>query len=686
MLKKICTVLFVTIVSASYSSAVPLELENDSFSDNREIELPKINFDLNSKLPPYHSLSNDQKYALMLTSTQNGQFNYAIAIAKELEKVRSADTSIKALLAADLVQSGNYSKAETALSKLAPNDKYESALINLVTAILYYKNNDLEVAEKLIDETLEEIPRHPYAHAIKGMIAQSKGIYFEAKQSYSNAISYFDRMALAHINLANILFEEGDTEKALSHYNHAISIDQKNCNAVNGKARILYSYEQRTEAEQLLEECVSEKSLNSVLLKSEIDFAQKEYGKVVKLLTPLSKADLLNSWHRTIFIQSALKLNDLDSALNANKQATDQEKYLLAVTLMAQEDAQGANRIFLELWDKNESNVSALLGAVITSISLGNNPDKNHINVISDSKYSALMSFIESKNLFSTNTKSAIYSFNKAASFDENNDFSRVNPSIIESQIRSTELKYFLPGVYFYLFELYEPATKNFNLSATTKEFFTQFLIGKSAFITGDYEQAELSLNTALSTAPQYWSAQILLAETYLKLGEIEKSKFAFKKSINIRPTSDAYFKLGALYEKTGDIKRALEYYEQLVNVEPDNFIALNQLAWVYAENNTKIDRGIQLALRANQLYPNSPIIYDTLGWLYYKDNNLNEAYKWLDSAKNLSNSKSASVLYHLASAQIKGGQEQKARENINLLLEMDGPYKERAKNLLNKM
>ena len=60
-----------------------------------------------------------------------------------------------------------------------------------------------------------------------------------------------------------------------------------------------------------------------------------------------------------------------------------------------------------------------------------------------------------------------------------------------------------------------------------------------------------------------------------------------------------------------GNQVEADQLYEQILASEPDNVMALNSLAWSYRESNPS--RALDYATKANDLFPESWIILDTL-------------------------------------------------------------------------
>ena len=128
-------------------------------------------------------------------------------------------------------------------------------------SFLYYKLNNLEKAEIIIEEAIKLKPNLPNSYCIRGLILKSLNKYNEAKLSLEKAIkldnNYFDayinlgllnkdsnkydeaekyylkaleinnKSAIAHLNLGACYKEKQELEKAILHTKKAIEIDKK---------------------------------------------------------------------------------------------------------------------------------------------------------------------------------------------------------------------------------------------------------------------------------------------------------------------------------------------------------------------------------------------------------------------------------------------------------------------------
>ena len=129
-------------------------------------------------------------------------------------------------------------------------------------------------------------------------------------------------------------------------------------------------------------------------------------------------------------------------------------------------------------------------------------------------------------------------------------------------------------------------------------------------------------------------------------------------------------------YQTSGDGQRAISEYERILESEPENFVALNNLAWEYAQ--TGNPRAESIARRAWELRPDNGSVADTLGWIQVQNGNLEEGIPMLRRAVELSSGR-AQVKYHLAAALASVGEPAEARRLLEEILESDAEFSSRA-------
>lgn len=112
--------------------------------------------------------------------------------------------------------------------------------------------------------------------------------------------------------------------------------------------------------------------------------------------------------------------------------------------------------------------------------------------------------------------------------------------------------------------------------------------------------------------------------------------------------------------------------YLKAIGIQPDNVVALNNLAWVSGK--LKKDTAIGFAESANRLAPNNPDFMDTLAMLLAEKGEFERAIGLQNKALALDPSRSV-IRLNLAKIYIKAGDKVKAREELQLLSKLGDKY-----------
>jgi len=124
----------------------------------------------------------------------------------------------------------------------------------------------------------------------------------------------------------------------------------------------------------------------------------------------------------------------------------------------------------------------------------------------------------------------------------------------------------------------------------------------------------------------------------------------------------------------TGRASEVKPAYDELLKGEPDNAIALNNLAFIKAEEGVDLDGALAMARRALQKLPNSPDIMDTVGWIYLKKGMSDEAIgAFRDAvqafARLVGAPERSTFHYHLAMALLQKGDHSGAMQELQIAL-----------------
>ena len=126
----------------------------------------------------------------------------------------------------------------------------------------------------------------------------------------------------------------------------------------------------------------------------------------------------------------------------------------------------------------------------------------------------------------------------------------------------------------------------------------------------------------------------IPLSKAYSDMLDHEKSVVFLKKVMERFPEKSEYWgQLGYMQSMTKDIEGAESSFLQAISTDPRNANAYNNLAWLYCENNIKLDKALDLALKAVALEPLFDTYLDTLAEVYFLLEDYDNAIKTMNKA-----------------------------------------------------
>jgi tetratricopeptide (TPR) repeat protein len=198
---------------------------------------------------------------------------------------------------------------------------------------------------------------------------------------------------------------------------------------------------------------------------------------------------------------------------------------------------------------------------------------------------------------------------------------------------------------------------------------------------------AEENYREVLKATPNSPEALMRLGAIQRILNQYDAALASFDRAIKVSPgNADAYLSRAMLLEVMGEKDRAREAYSQTLGVDPNNVIALNNCAFLNADNDRNLDQAMTYAERAKKRLPNNPSISDTLGYVYYRKNLVADAIRELDSAVK-GDPKNASYRFHLAMALLKRGDKAGAkREAENALRTANTDEQQKIKTFMSQI
>jgi len=123
---------------------------------------------------------------------------------------------------------------------------------------------------------------------------------------------------------------------------------------------------------------------------------------------------------------------------------------------------------------------------------------------------------------------------------------------------------------------------------------------------------------------------------------------------------------LAQVYQSQNKDNDAAIQYEIIIQQDSNNIVALNNVAWIYAEQSDK--KGIVFGKRAYDLAPENPSIADTYGWALVRAGSERKGLVILQQA-SMKAPHVGDIKYHLAYAYHKLGKSNEAKTELTFLL-----------------
>ena len=197
-----------------------------------------------------------------------------------------------------------------------------------------------------------------------------------------------------------------------------------------------------------------------------------------------------------------------------------------------------------------------------------------------------------------------------------------------------------------------------------------QLALGNLYVRTERYNDAVKTFQSLLDKEPASADVMFRLAETEHRKGELNTSIDLFRKCNQAAPNNTiCALQLGLLLDGVGRRDQAKPVYEQILKVNPDEPVALNNLAFIKAEEGGDLDQALTMAQRARQKVPTSNEIADTLGWIYIKKNLSEDAVRVFSDLVEKS-PRDYHFHYHYGMALLQKGDRISARKELQMALD----------------
>ncbi|MGA2645313.1 MAG: tetratricopeptide repeat protein [Candidatus Sulfotelmatobacter sp.] len=212
-------------------------------------------------------------------------------------------------------------------------------------------------------------------------------------------------------------------------------------------------------------------------------------------------------------------------------------------------------------------------------------------------------------------------------------------------------------------------------------------LLGTALFQKKDLNGADSAFRKAVEIDKNNSDALLKLGQVQAAQGSVSQALATYQQSIKDHPREIAFYILaGEMYESQSNWDQAKAMYQKALEIQPDNPLASNNLAYVMLEQGGNVDMALSMAQTARRGMPDSSNAADTLGWAYYQKGVYQSAIDLFQESLRLIEKRggadSPTVHYHLGLAYEKANQPVQARQQLERALKINPNHTDARKAL----
>ena len=191
-----------------------------------------------------------------------------------------------------------------------------------------------------------------------------------------------------------------------------------------------------------------------------------------------------------------------------------------------------------------------------------------------------------------------------------------------------------------------------------------------------NYTDAVKASEKALEYNPDNLDLMGYVAGCYHQMKEYDKAIESYTKVIELTDSADLERKselitgMGDTYSEMNDTVKAVECYEQALELDPLNSGALNNYAYYLAQRNQDLDKAERMAALAVKEEPDNANFIDTYAWVFFAKKDYQMALLYIKSA--VEKGEDEHFLEHYGDILWFNGEKDQAVEQWTKALEMD--------------
>lgn len=619
------------------------------------------------------------------------EFEEAVKVYQNGRKLYPENISLTLNLGRTQISKGDVEEGLTTLKTLV-FEKKDDIRVHISLAQAYEKLERFDLAVLTLEAVKEKFPESPLPVFFLSQLALRKDnpdkaveILLEAEKNGISDSRLYRMYAL-------ICQQQGDSDNALKYFQKAVETSTDDTRQLNQMILAeYYTYLKRyKEAQEILRTIIAEDSSKTILKSKviELSMAEGEYDQARASVDELLKED--SSDARGHFLKGLMMMQDknVDEAREAFSKAKDlapnaaENQFLYGMTFIKESDQISIFEIS-EALKKNPNLFKARLalaeiyarkGEFQQSLDeldkiLANQGEDNQLDKIVGKQADVITARVLRIAVLMQMEKPDLALEDAKLLVDE-------QPDSFEHRFRLAEI-YYHTGEYDKALALYDKLQdekpdsiqivnkivgvcmekKEYEKALTTVDTFlakfpnndTAVMIKAKIYFSQGY--IDLAENVLLPEADKGKNAAliVMLADLYDTKKDTSKAVIYFQNALELAPNNiGILMKLSDLYMKSQKKEEAIASYEKVLKLKSDFLPAMNNLAFLYSEEEQDLDRALDLANTVYRKLPKNPDVADTLGWIYVLKNVHSQAEPYLQQAIS-ERPEHPSIIYHLA-------------------------------------
>lgn len=596
---------------------------------------------------------------------------------------RPDDPQVNGLYGIFLATRGEVDAARACMEKARPSElSIHSA--RLIEALILRHQGDPSGSQRVAQQAVEGDPAHPFAWNVLGRATLDTGDTAKALQQFQRAVALNERFYPGHLNVGAVALQMGDPDLAITAFSKAVQLDPGAVAPRYGLALSLESLGQYPPAINQLREGLNRHREDPLLLPKLTELLLQT-GQASEAYTNALRMEQLDLPGAAVMLADAsLRQGDYARAATHLAKASPGDAsrhYLEGYRLMALQQHAPALAAMVQSLTLNPGHLGAPLALLALRSRLGqpSGITERDIDVWPESTRPMARFLLGCAHVAQTNPAAGYAQLQAAEGFVPGFSMTGTDAALLQKALSPGTAPDLAMGVLLNTKGMKDAARAAFDriTKAHPESFLANYWLGVVALESGDRTRAKALFVRSVEQAPTFFAGLYIAGELTFAAGDPPAATAFFQRAQAVKADSGLAMRLGLLRENAGDLAQAEHQYREVIRLAPDFFAGYNQLAWFLASRGQKMDEALQLAQRADALYPGNSSILDTLGWIHHQQQRPDLALEHLRRAAAASPG-NPTIWYHLGVVYQANTNAPEAQRALEKALSLPTPFTDR--------